>query len=162
MVTVPCWWSLLDWCTVVRSDYGLCGLGSILSFRCVVWVQFLDVKAASTLMHVDSTNRTFNLNSLGSISFLRVQLSVSTHAGRVNEHHPIVFGTRMRSVVRCVHECLPRWIESKARLVQLLIKWGVHNLVIVLANALTVWINTPNLVAVFEKLIQNRLLLLVL
>lgn len=63
----------------------------------------MDVKAASTLMHVDSADRTFNLNSLGSVSFLRVQLSVSPRAGRVDEHHAIVFSTRMCSVVRCVH-----------------------------------------------------------
>lgn len=54
-------------------------------------------------MHVDSADRTFNLNSLGSVSFLRVQLSVSPRAGRVDEHHAIVFSTRMCSVVRCVH-----------------------------------------------------------
>jgi hypothetical protein len=89
-------------------------------------------------MHVDSANGTFNLNILGSVPFLRIQLSVSPHVGRINKHHGVVFGTEMSSIVRGVHKCLPSWIESKACLVQLIIKGRIHNLVIVLTNALPV------------------------
>lgn len=79
MVPIPRLGGRLDWCTAVASDDGLCGLGSIFGLRCVVRVKLLDVKTASTLMHVDSADGTFNLNILGSVSFLRVQLSVSSH-----------------------------------------------------------------------------------
>ena len=138
MVPIPRLGGRLDWCTAVASDDGLCCLGSIFGLRCVVRVQLLDVKTATTLMHVDSANGTFNLNILGSVPFLRIQLSVSPHVGRINKHHAVVFGTEMSSIVRGVHKCLPSWIESETCLVQLIIKGRIHNLVIVLTNALPV------------------------
>lgn len=79
-------------------------------------VELLDVETTTAVMHVNSVgNWAFNLNRLGSVALLRVQLTTVTNAGdRVNEHHR-VFG--MVGAVWSVDNCLPGWVEAEVRLV---------------------------------------------
>ena len=111
--------------SVRRHSRGL-GLGV------VVLVEFLDVKTASSLVHVHSlvAHRALNLDGLGSVTLLRVQLPPVT-AHWLDSHDFTLVVTRS-IVVWGRNDSLSCWIETKVGLVhQLLVEGRVHGRVVV-------------------------------
>jgi hypothetical protein len=124
-----------------------------------VRIQLLYIEASPALVHINAVaNRAFDLNGLRAVAFLSVQLTTVPHIrDRVNEHHgSLIFG--VCRVVWRRHDGLACRVESKVGLVhQLLIERGVYGLVVVGGD-----VDTHNFVAVFEKFVQDGLLLVTL
>ena len=133
----------------------------------VVLVKLMDVEAASALVHVHTrVHWALNLNGLGSVAFLRVQLApVTADVHWLDRHHVSLHVVTVvaRCVVRGGHDCLASWVESKVGLVhQLLVEGGVHIGVVVGDGVLVVDTLGVELGAsILEQFVQDRFLLVI-
>ena len=99
----------------------------------VVLVQFLNVKASSTLVHVHSliAHGALDLDSLGSVAFLGVQFpSVTAHW--LDCHDLTLLVVAGSIIVRGRNNGLSCWVETEVRLVhELLVEGRVNGSVVV-------------------------------
>ena len=108
------------------------GHSSSFRLRMVVLVQFLNVKASSTLMHVHTliAHGALDLDSLGSVTFLGVQLpSVTAHW---LDRHDLTLVVAGSIIVRGRNNGLSCWVETEVCLVhELLVEGRVDGGVVV-------------------------------
>lgn len=100
----------------VGGDHGLGRCHAIFSLRVVMRVEFLDVQAAAALVGVDRpSNWGLNLNGLGPVALLRIELSaVSGRRHVVSEHHA---GRILRVTVGSRHNGLAGRVKAEIRLI---------------------------------------------
>lgn len=136
--------------------------GSPFRLLLVVLVQLLDVEAATALVHVHlPVHRTLNLNRLRPVSLLSVELT-AIHSLDVHDITALVI--LASCAVRRRHNRLSGRVVAEVRLVhELLVEGRIHGCVIVLDGLLVVLhASLVHLGPVFEQLVQNALLLVVL
>ena len=130
--------------------------GRLFRLRVIVLVELLNVQAAASLVHVHAgaANGTLDLNSLGSVSLLGVQIrSIPPTGCRFDRHNSFASMVVCSVVIRSSYNGSSSWVEAKVSLVhKLLIEGGIDCLssIVVGGNCLLMTSAARHLCAILE------------